>query len=212
MSFYIHEIHNISSPIIDAVYKPDYIRNFKRCYSKAVENWKVAFSKKKYENIQNSYNSYFKEKKYDEQLDFPHNKPPKLYNRVVYFFMGCVYAFPIINLIVYIAKNRFQPREKYRILPYEEAIEKAVQEFSNSKNGKEIIDRVKKRLKDCHYKENIKDGKKLQIDIRDDDYFGKMSTLTDDMQINYKAINFIHRLPEMHIASVPDSFYQKNSF
>ena len=91
-------------------------------------------------------------------------------------------------------------------------LKKAKKEFHHSTiDDKDIVDRIKERLKDCNYKEDVENGRRPQIDIIDSDYFNDPlgMELDDEMQNNYKAIKFIQHLPKMHIASVPKSYYYK---
>ncbi len=212
MPIHIHGIQNISSPFRDAVYTPGCKKNFKRCYSKAMENFQIAFSKEKYGNIEYSFYKNAEDfNNREHEWDVPDPYPRSLDFRITYFVMGCIYSSPIINLIIYVALNRFQPRHEYRALTYEETIEKAKKKFHRTLDDYDIVDRIKERLKDCNYKEDVENGRRPQIDIIDSDYFNDPlgMELDDEMQNNYKAIKFIQHLPKMHIASVPKSYYYK---
>ncbi len=216
MPIYIKGIQNISSAIWNAVYIPECKRNFKRPYFKAKENFQIAFSKEKYGNIKYSFDKNFEDLNNNEnEWDIPEPTPPILNRRITYFLMGCVYSLPLINAIVYVALNRFQPRNEYRVLTYEEVIERARDKFRNHRDSLKILERIGKRLEDCHYKEDVKIGKRPQIDLIESDSYktgiiiGSFNYGRKKNKINYEAIKFIHHLPKMHIASVPEYYYEK---
>lgn len=210
MPTHIKGIQNISSALFDAVYIPDCKRNLKRPYFKAKENFEIAFSKEKYRDIEYSFNKNLEDfNNAKNEWDIQDPIPRYLNRRITYFLMGCIYSLPLINTIIYIALNRFQPRQEYRVLAYEEVVERANEKFKENPNRTEIIERIKKRLEDCHYKKDVKEGKRPQIDIIESDGFEMDLPRDKGKKLNYEAIKFIQALPKMHIASVPPSYWQK---
>ncbi|QLH36280.1 MAG: hypothetical protein HWD61_09190 [Parachlamydiaceae bacterium] len=67
--------------------------------------------------------------------------------------------------------NRFQPLEPYKVLTYEEVIEKARKQFKNHPNHIQILERISKRLEDCHYREAVLNDKRPQIDLIESDSY-----------------------------------------
>lgn len=210
MPIHIKGIQNISSPLTDAVYTPGCKKNFGRCYSKAKENFQITFSREKYANLEYSYDKNTDDfnNNEDNEWDIPDPTPEMLHCRITYFVMGCIYSLPIINLIIYVALNRFQPRHEYRVLTYDEAIEEAKKKYKKDADKEAILARIEERLRDCNYQEDVQNGKRPQIDIIESDAFG-IRPPNDDEYVNFRAIKFIQHLPKMHIASVPPSYYNK---
>lgn len=149
-------------------------------YKKGFENFKLAFSK--------------------EELFEPKRN---LGTRKCFFLAGFLYSIPLLSTITYIFINVVLKNTR-SVLSYKAVIFEANVRFAQHHDKDKIIERIKKRLDECKYKESIENKRNPSIIAEKYDFYrGRILAAEkermNEEEVNRAAILFIEKLPKMKL-------------